>query len=302
MNVNWIVFTLAAPLLWAFTNILDSSIRRRYIKNDYFMMWTSAILRLPVVLIFLFIFGFEFPGWTTAVGMLFAGVLWTAMFVPYLKALKFEEASRVALFLQIISIFSLVLAYFLLGESLNIQQSFAFILILLGGILAAIKYLDKMWHFSRAFWLILIASFFWSCADVLFKLFSFGFASFMTAFTWFLFGSFLTGFITLLVPNLRKEVLTFNFSKVPLRGWIMQISSIIIGIIGSLSFAYALTLGKVALTTVFAQTQPLFVVFLTLILSRFVIDIEKEDISFKALAFKSLSFVIIMLGIVLLYY
>lgn len=301
MNFDWLFFTLISPFLWAFTNILDSSIRRRFIKNDYFMMWTSAILRLPVFLFLILIFGFEFPGWWSGIGMLFAGVLWTAMFVPYLKALKFEEPSRVALFLQMISIFSLILAYFLLRESLTAQQLLAFILIFTGGVLAAIKYLENMWHFSKAFWLILIASFFWSTADVLFKLFSYDFSSFMNAFTLFLFGSFLTGFVTLLIPNLRREIFSFKIVNIPIKGWLMQCTSILVGIIGSMTFAYALTLGKVALTSVLVQTQPFFVFFLTLILAHFFTDIDKEDVTLKALLFKGISFFVIMLGLVLLY-
>ncbi|MBU0457856.1 DMT family transporter [Patescibacteria group bacterium] len=302
MNQYWFFFALISPFLWAFTNILDSSIRRRYIRNDYFMMWTSAILRLPIFLLLLLIYGFEFPGWGVGIGMILAGVLWTAMFVPYLRALEFEEPSRVALFLQMISIFSLILAFIILGESLTVKQSIAFSVIFVGGLLAAIKYLENVWHFSRAFWLILIASLFWSVSDVLFKLFSYGFSSFINAFSWFLFGSISAGFFVLLVPNLRKNILTFKVNTVPIRGWTMQCISVLIGVIGSITFAYALTLGKVALTSVLVQTQPLFVLILTLILSRIFTDIDKEDISPTALLFKVLSFVIIMIGLILLNY
>ncbi len=302
MNIDWIFFALISPFLWAFTNILDSSIRRRYIKNDYFMMWTSAILRLPIVIFLFLIYGVEFPGLITAFGMLFAGILWTSMFVPYLKALEFEEPSRVALFLQMGSIFSLILAYFLLGEFLDIKQSFAFILIFVGGIFAAIKYFENIWHFSKAFWLILFASFFWSASDVLFKLFSFNFSSFISAFSWFILGSFLTGFIVFFIPKIRKNILSFKISSIPLRGWIMQCVTVFIGIIGSLTFAYALTLGKVALTSVLVQTQPLFVLVFTLLLSRIFTDIDREDITLKALLFKFLSFVVITCGLVLLYF
>lgn len=302
MNIDWIFFALISPFLWAFTNILDSSIRRRYIKNDYFMMWTSAVLRLPIVVFLFFIYGIEFPGWITAGGMLFAGILWTAMFVPYLKALEFEEPSRIALFLQMGSIFSLILAYFLLGEFLDIKQSFAFILIFAGGIFAGIKYFENIWHFSKAFWLILFAAFFWAAADVLFKLFSFEFSSFISAFSWFLFGSFLTGFVVFFIPKVRKNILSFKISSVPLRGWIMQCATVFIGITGSLTFAYALTLGKVALTSVLAQTQPLFVFILILFLSRVSTDVDKEDITLKALLFKFSSFAIITCGLILLYF
>lgn len=300
MDLHWFFFALISPFLWAFSNILDSAIRRKFIRNDYTMTWLLTMLRLPIVVILVAIYGFEFPGWAGG-WMLLAGMLWTVVFVPYLRALEFEETSRVALFLESIPIFTLILGYLVLDESLSVQQVLAFVLILLGGGLAAIKSSKNKWHFSRAFWLIMFACFFWATSDVLFKLFSYDFSSFISAFTMFLAGSFLTGVLALIFAPIRRRIFAFEIRSIPLRGWLLECASLLVGVAGSCSFAYALTIGKIALTSVLIQTQPFFVFILTLVLGKFWHTIDKEDTSKMALVFKGLSLLVISGGLLCLY-
>jgi drug/metabolite transporter (DMT)-like permease len=234
--------------------------------------------------------------------MLAAGILWTITFIPYLKAIECEEPSRVALLLQTMSVFSLILAYFVLGESLVIGQALAFLIILFGGALVSIKNLGGKWRLSKALWFMLAATLFWSLSDVFFKLSSYNFTSFIHAFAWFTLGGFFTAPIISLLPSTRKEIFSIKFSKIPLRGWIFEFTSALLGIAGSLSFAYALTLGKVALTSVLTQAQPLFAFLLTILLSQFLKEVEKEDLRLKSVLLKTASFAVITLGLVCLYF
>jgi len=298
MNSEWLFFALASPLLWAFTYILDSAVRRCHIKNEWVMTWVASVIRLPIILLFFIFFGFEFPGWF-GVGMILAGLLWTLMFVPYLKALELEEASRVALFISLLPIFAFIFGTLLLGETLTSSQGVAFVLIFFGGALAAIKRLKGLWHFSRAFWLMLVASAFWALSDVLFKQFSVEFSGFMPAFALFLAGGILTGVLLPLSPSIRRALKTFSHTKISPKAWAMLLASSLIGIMGSLSFAYALIIGKVALTSVLAQIQPLFVFIFTLLLSRFLKDVSPEEVTPRDLFFKGASFV--MIGVALIY-
>ena len=86
------------------------------------------------------------------------------------------------------------------------------------------------------------------------------------------------------------------------RAWFLQISSVFFGILGSLAFAYALTTGKIALTAVLIETQPLFVVFFSLLLSRLSRDFDPEELVKEAILFKGLSLVVITLGLIYLYF
>lgn len=301
--MTWLLLSIVAPLCWSVSNVIDSVMRRRFVKDDATLMWTYATFRLPLVLILFAVFGFEFPPNGAGWAMLAVGSLWTLAFVPYFRALQVEETSRVILFLQFLSVFSFILGYFILGETLTPRQGFAFAVLLGGGVLAGIKKWKGVWHFSQvAFGLMMAASFFWAIADVLFKKLSFSFDEFIPAFTLFFLGSFLPGPALLLFRGMRRKVRILFKETLPLQAWGLIALTLVMGNVGSIAFAYALVLGKVSLTAVLSDLQPLFVFFLTLGLAPLFKIIDSEDVSKGALAFKSLSILMITAGILLLYY
>lgn len=299
--MNWFSLSLLAPLCWGFSNVLDAALRRHFIQDDYVLTWGYSFFRWPVVLGLIALFGFEFPGQGVGWMMLSAGFLWTVMFVPYFQALEREETTRVALFLQTLSLFTLLLAYWMLDETLTSQQLFAFVLILIGGTLAGLKRLKGLWRFSSGFVLIVIACFFWALSDVWFKQYAVEFETFAGAYTIFLMGSALTCFLFMGSSRIRKGIQR-DFGKLPLSGWAMLAVSLVVSMAGSMAFAYALTLGKVALTAVFTETQPLFVFFFSGLLAFFFPWVDKEDLSAHAVAIKATSLVVMGVGLFYLYF
>lgn len=297
----WFFLSLLAPLCWGLANILDATLRRHFIRNDFVLTWVYAFFRWPVFVALFLVYGFEFPNPEAGWGMLFAGSLWTLMFVPYFQALKREEPTRIALFLQTLSLFNFLLAFLILEETLTGQQAVAFLLILLGGVLAAVKHFKGLWRFSSGFFLMLLACFFWALSDVLFKKYSGDFSNFGTAFGLFLMGSSLTSLVLPFSPRVRRGILT-EMPRMKGSGWLLLSVALALGITGSFAFAYALLLGKVALTSIFTESQPLFVFFFTIVLSRFFKWVDPEDLSTHAVIFKVLSLVFIGLGLVLLYF
>lgn len=301
--MTWLLLAIAAPLCWSVSNVIDTVMRRRFIQDDAALMWTYATFRLPLVLLLFAWFGFEFPDQGVGWMMMAVGSLWTLAFIPYFRALQIEETSRVILFLQFLSVFSFGFAYFILGEALTAQQGVAFIVLLGGGVLAGVKKWKGIWRFSRAaFGLMMGASFLWAFADVMFKQLSFSFEEFVPAFTLFFLGSFVPGPLLLLVPTMRRKVRKIFDGELPMRAWGLIALTLVIGNIGSIVFAYALILGKVSLTAVLSDLQPLFVFFLVLGISPFFKTVDPEDISRHALVFKGLSILMITAGIILLYY
>lgn len=299
--MTWLLFALLSPLCWATCNVIDTVLRRRFIRDDYALMFGYAVFHLPLAIIMFALFGFEFPSYAVFLMMLVSGSLWTISFIPYLRAIQIEEPSRVILFLQLLSILTLIFGYFILGEGLDLKQTFAFIVLLSGGFLAGIKHFEGKWRFSgRAFLLMLIASIMWALSDVLFKKLSVDFLKFMPSFTVFLLGSFVPGPLMLVAPAMRLKVRKF-WRKLPGRAWLLVCLTIIIGTFGSLFFAYALILGKVALTSVLTDIQPLFVFLLTLSLAHRFKSVDPEDTSRFALLFKGFSFAVILAGLWILY-
>lgn len=296
---SWIFFALLSPLLWAISNVLDSAARRHYVKNDYALTWFLAATRIPLIIIFFIIFGFETPSLEAVLMMLTVGVLWILPFALYYKALEFEEPSRVVLLLQLNPLWILLIAFLLIGERLNSLQSVAFILLLAGGTLASFKHSEGKWRFSRAWIYIVIATFFWAIADVVFKKYVTEFSGFWPAFSWQTLGSFIPAALIVLFHK-GREMTLHHFKNLPARGWKLLAVDQLIGISGSAAFAYALTLGHTSLTAVFIGIQPLLVMIFTRILRPFLHEIYPEELHKSALLTKGISLVFIVLGLFLI--
>ena len=131
---SWLLFALLTPVLWGFANVMDSAIRRNYVKNDFAMSWFLGITRIPFIIAFFAMDRFSLPSAPLAIGMLIAGVFWLAPFSFYYKALEFEETSRVVLLIQMIPVFVLLLGFFVIGERLTALQAAAFVFLLLGNL------------------------------------------------------------------------------------------------------------------------------------------------------------------------
>jgi len=296
---NWLFFALSAPLLWAFTNVFDGALRRNFIKNDFALTWMSAAGRLPAIILLFLIVGINVPDAKSILFMFIGGALWTLPMFFYYKAIEKEDPSRIALLLQLVPLFTLLIAFFALRERLTETQMFAFVLLLIGGALAAFIKLKGIWRIGKSFFLMSLACLLWASSDVIFKKFEPAFSGFLNAFAIYFLGSFLVSFIIFAMPKRRSEILR-HFLNLPMRAWMMIAGTILGGICGSLSFAYALTLGKASLTSVMMGAQPLFVLLLGLFMAIFVKEIRREDVHIKILILKGLSFFFIIAGLIFL--
>ena len=293
---TWLLFSLLGPMFWAMTNPLDAALRRYFVKDEIALTWFLTLFRFVLAVILFFIFGdiVEF-NWGL-VALFTAGTLWTLPLYFYFRALEFEEPSRVALFNQVLPVFVLLIAWFFIGEMLSANQLFAFGLIFIGGILAAFKRINKKWHISQAFPLIIFAAFLWASSDVMFKHFSAQFPDFTSAFLLYFIGAGLPALIMFFFPKKSFTILE-SYKTLSFKGWMILFSSMFFGIAGSASFAYALTLGEASLTAVLIGLQPLFVFVFGWILSVFINEVKPESLKSESLVFKLMSLFIILAGL-----
>ena len=75
-----------------------------------------------------------------------AGFLWIFPFILYYRSIEFEETSLVVILLQLLPIFSVLVAYTVLGETLTKLQLIAFMLLFIGGLCASVKSLQGRFH------------------------------------------------------------------------------------------------------------------------------------------------------------
>ncbi|MCX6735158.1 MAG: DMT family transporter [Candidatus Peregrinibacteria bacterium] len=295
----WLLFAILAPLCWGFANPVDAAMRRSWVKNDFVLTSVFALVKLPVAIGLMIFFGGGLVLNWPFFWMFTAGIIWMLAFVFYYKAMQLEEVSRVVLILQFQPIMILLLGMVMIGETLNVSQIVAFVLILTGSVLAAFKKKESKWHFSQAFVLVLIADVLWSVGDVMFKKYVGAFPNFWSAFSIELLGSSLLGGFIFLMPKYRA---IWRETKLPMKGWNLLFVSAIFGTLGSLFFAYALTLGKAALTSVIVGLQPLFALISGLILHRFINEIPRDSVKKEDLVIKGMSFLLILMGFVYLYF
>ncbi|MBI5411638.1 DMT family transporter [Candidatus Peregrinibacteria bacterium] len=300
MNLEWLALALLAPLFWAFSNNIDAALRRHFVKSDWAMTWIMAVARLPAALILIAMGGFEYPNIEAVFFMFLGGFLWIAPFWMYFKAIHREEVSRVALLIQLSPIFTLFIAFLLLKETLDPLQSIAFALLLSGGLLAVVKKFEGKWRFNRValFW-IMAADILWSLADVLFKKYAPDFSNFYAAYAIFTLSGFAFSLIFLVTQKGRTKILA-HFKGLPGRAWVMLVIDQISSVLGSLIFAYALTLGHASLTAVFIGIQPLLAIGWSLLLASRINEIEKEKIAHSDLMIKGAAMVLIAIGLAFL--
>lgn len=295
----WLLFAILAPVCWGFANPIDSALRRGWLKDDLVMTSVFAITKLPVAICMLILFGSGIVMDWPVLWMFCQGFIWMLAFTFYYKAIKIEEISRVVLIMQFQPIIMLFLASLLLGEKLSMHQVFAFILMFIGSLLASLKIEKSKWHFSKAFVFMMIGNVLWSFADVMFKKYVVYFPNFWAGFGVDLLGSSVVGALLFMLPKYRNILGGFKFSKL---GWSFLFASATLGVFGSFAFAYALTLGKASLTSVIIGLQPLFALVSGLVLHKFLPEVPTDSVRFRDVVVKGLSFVLIISGLISLYF
>lgn len=295
----WLFFAILAPVLWGFTVIIDTVFRRNYIKNDLVMTWFVAIPRFLTAIVLLSIFGINSASLSDIIWIILAGTIWIIPVFLYFRALEFEEGTIVALLFTFTPVFTIILAYFLIGEQLNFHQLIAFVLILIGGVLAAFKAgspTHKKWKLSRAFWLIAFAGLLWAAGDVFFKLLETSFSNYFIALAYFLVGSSLP-LLIISASKRGRSLVKKHTANLSGKVWVLMTVNMSFGIGAIFSLTYALTLGTASLTNVLTGFEPLTVFVVGAVLSRFTSIVEGEDLSRKSLLLKGLSFILILVGL-----
>lgn len=295
----WLIFAILAPLLWGMTHPLDAGLRRNFIKKEEDLAWFFAFFHLPLAILVFLVFDVDFVFNLNSLLILIAGMFWTIPSYFYFKSIQFESASTVALLSQMIPLCTLLIAYLFINESLSNVQLVAFVVILFGGILAAVRIKKNVFHMSKAFWFMLVASMMWAMSNVSFKHFEPGFENFVSAFAYYFLGSGLPALFLLLHPKKIKTVVV-GFKKLPVNAWGVLLLSRSASLGGTLALTYALTLGKASLTSVITGLQPLFALLFGFIFSAWFKFVPRESMTLKNMGTKVPSLIIILIGLILL--
>ncbi len=87
----------------------------------------------------------------------------------YYKALQVEEISKINIYWSFIPFFTFIIAWFLLGEKLSIQQIIAMGFLITGAVIAGLNIKNSAIKLSKGFWLMAIACFAYALSAVIIR-------------------------------------------------------------------------------------------------------------------------------------
>lgn len=298
--MSWFLIALIPPAIWSATNHFD-----KYLVSKYFKGGGVGALMMFSSIIGIFILGViaivhpEVLNYPIAKGIfiILNGFVYLLATLPYLYALKKDEASIAVPMFQLIPVFSYFLAWLILGETLNVSQILGGILIILGAIVISLELSEvrKISIKKEVLLLMTLSSFVYALNFSFFKFFAIS-AEFWTTSFWEYTGFAIFAFLLFVfIKKYRDEFLsTLKANKVA----VLTLNGVneILNIIAKLSFNFASLLAPITLVWIVNGFQSFFVFFYGVILTLFFPHISQENITRKHLAHKLLAIIIIFVG------
>lgn len=294
----WFLIAISGYFLNAVVNVADKFLlgQRPTTKPP---VYTFYIGILSIFALVLTPFGLSWPGINQFLIALVAGVLFLLFLLTLFQALDVNEASRVFPVVGgVTPILVLILALVFLGERLSWLQILAFSLLILGGVLIALKKSQAKTGLIKGLKFIILAILFGASSLVLTK-YVFTQQGFISGFIWTRVGSFLTALSFLILPNLRQSI--FEAGRQAKSGIsLLLVSNKALAGVASVLINFSISLGSVSLINAMQGIQYAFLLVLTLILSKKFPQILQEKITKSILIQKILAILLIGAGLVIL--
>ncbi len=292
--MDWIIFALIAPLCWAIGSILIKFLRVNYMDSPLgYLVFIAPTAVLSLLL--LLIKPFKYPGITNLIICFTAGIIALIGYYIWIYAIHKIDVSNAVIIGGVMPLFVLILEYIFLKETLSINDYIAFISILTGSLLISVENVNNKIAIKKETWLIMLSSLMFATHTILLKLAS------ETNFT--------TAMITRETGMLMALSLVFVFSdkvrektlniinKLNLRNKIISYSAEILGMTGLVISYIAIQNGPASLVSLLTGFEPLYILIITAILTKFFPRIIKESINKKTIIIKIISIILMFTGL-----
>jgi uncharacterized membrane protein len=297
----WLLFAFLGPVAWAVSVHVDKYLIDRYFPDSdtaVLMLFTALVGVVALPVIWWFVPGVLAPSPKAIAVMTASGVMYIGSMLFYLRAIQSEEASVVAPMFQLTTIFSFLLAWLMLGETLTLLAAAGAALIL-GGVLFVS--LDADFRLQSMPWKIMLGmvacTFILALANVIFKFYAVE-DDFWTTTFWTFVGEGLFGVALLARGSVRRQfgrlIRTHTGALLGING-----ANELINLGGGLSVRYATLLAPVALVSAVSSTTTLFVVAFGTALTFLAPHLSREDISRQGLIRKAITAAIVTAGVLL---
>ncbi|PIP65296.1 hypothetical protein COU77_02705 [Candidatus Peregrinibacteria bacterium CG10_big_fil_rev_8_21_14_0_10_49_16] len=294
--MSWIPFALIAPFFWASSNFVDKYILEKHIKGIFDFLFFSTISSWLFTVVILLVIGI--PEWSVFSWIPIAtGMVLVYSYGFYGKALELGETSRLVILFKLVPVFTVILAFLFLQQTLSPHEVVGFMIVLCGAMIVSLERTKGL--FTKGLGMILIAILIWSIMT-LFVDFGLTKMSFWEYLLLDNLGSALAGPTLCIIPSIRKQVLhgikTANLGKYACFTW-----NNLTDFLGQLMFKKALVLAPSAgLVTVVVQVQSFYSISIGVLLTLFLPHLITEDISYRTLIKKLFGALIMFSGVYVL--
>jgi drug/metabolite transporter (DMT)-like permease len=298
--MSWILLAFCGPVLWAASTHIDKYLVERFFKDSgvgTLLIFTAlvGVPGMPLIAAFTDVTSIGRVG--IAVTSV-SGLLYLAAIYFYLRALQQEEASVIAPLFQTSTLFTYIIAYFVLHETLTGWRMVGGLLVMASAVVASYEPGGSRRIKWRVVAPILVCTAVLAGSAVMFKFFAIKDAFWPVTF-WSFAGQAAFGAVLLAIPRIRRQFFGM-FRKHP--GAVIGINAAneIINLGGGLAARYASLLGPVSLVQAIGGTTSFFVFAFGVLLSLFFPKLGRENLSRRNLIQKGIAVTLIAAGVILI--
>jgi drug/metabolite transporter (DMT)-like permease len=247
----WLLFALAAPALWAVSNLIDQRLLKEEFADPLGLLVLTGLFSLVPLFVVASLGGLAWPGTASAAMALVAGSLGLLVYFPYFLALRDAPTTEVVMLWNFAPVFIVVAAWCFLGERLGPTEYVAIALLVLS---TSIATGTSRLRWRRTVPLMMMASVLLAMESVLAKA-VFERVSFQNGLAWISLGAVLTALVLLLLARPHRWPRD--------RGvlWLVSANQLLdVGAAAALSFA--ISKGPVSVVKAVGGLQPVFVLLI----------------------------------------
>ena len=295
--MNWVIIGTLSAVTFAVVNIFDKILLVRYIKDVRTFTVMVGVIQVPMGLAVLPFYPMESHSLQAYLAAYFSGFLWGGSLCAMFLALQKVDVSVVIPVVSTSPVFVALLAVGLLGEELTIYHWGAILITVSGAVLISSKpsRTSSITSLKKTFILLLLGTFCMAVAQVLTKvaaddmsvwnLFTLRNQGLASACVVLMFRPYMIG-ETIRVLSQKETAFVFFMAE-----GVLVFFSLLLTL-------WAISLAQVSLVVTVMSTRPLFVFFMSMVISLPFLHILDESLEWKTISTKVISTAMIVVGIV----
>lgn len=305
--MKWFFFALMAPIMWAVVNVADKYLVGRFSQKDKERSSAGLVLFSSFIALFIAtLIGLIIPDVSNVpildkFLLIITGILTVIWIILYLFTLETEDISTVVPWFLTVPIFGFILGFIFLGETLSFKQIIGALITMFGVFMISLDFGEEGKRFKkRPAIYMLIACFLVAISGIIFKYVTIE-GNFWVSSFWEYLGLGSAGILLFtFVPKYRYQFLRMlrtGGHKI----FMVNIITETMTVGGNLLTNFALLLAPVTMVYLVGSFQPAFVLFLTLLCTRFWPHIAKENTDKYVLFPRLVAVGIMLIGSIILF-